>query len=257
MAVIVNPRGTGGSGKTALVRRILADYGWGRGGRVEPVRREGRARPIAYRLPHPLGGRPLAVLGNYGTAACGGCDTIPLRDGGLDGAFRLAAGLAAAGHDVLLEGLWLSGEHRRTAELARGHALHVLRLDTPIERCVRNLAARRRAGRDVRPVIARAVAAQRDAVEDACARLRWCAASVEALDFDDALRRARELLGFRATAAVGMLWTSPAGLATPALAGCEPASRGRAHRDHAGRRGLRGDGAQRGLSAACRAGRSR
>jgi hypothetical protein len=228
MAVIVNPRGTGGSGKTALIRRILADYGWGRGGRVEPVRRAGRARPIAYRLPHPLGGRPLAVLGHYGPAACGGCDTIPLRDGGLDGAFRLADGLAAAGHDVLMEGLFLSGEHRRTAELARGHALHVLRLDTPIEQCVRNLAARRRTGRDVRPLIARAVAAQHDAVEDACARLRWCAASVEALDFDDALRRARELLGFRATAAAGTLRTWPAGSAVPALAGCGRAGRGRA-----------------------------
>ena len=229
MAVIVNPRGTGGSGKSALIRRILADYGWGRGGRVEPIRRAGRARPIAYRLPHPLGGRPLAVLGHYGTAACGGCDTIPLRDGGLDGAFRLADGLAAAGHDVLLEGRFLSGEHRRTAERARGPALQVLRRDTPIERCVRNLAARRRAGRDVRPVIARAVAAHRDAVEDACARLRWCAASVEALDFDDALRRARELLGFRAAAAAGTPGTWPAGLATPALAGRDPAGRGRAH----------------------------
>ena len=84
-------------------------------------------------------------------------------------------------------------------------------------------------GRNVRPLIARTLAAHRDAVEDACARLRWCAASVEALDFDDALRRARELLGFRATAAVGTPWTWLAGFATPALAGREPASRGRAH----------------------------
>ncbi|MBD0275773.1 MAG: hypothetical protein ICV73_28080 [Acetobacteraceae bacterium] len=180
-------------------------------------------------MPHPLGGRPLAVLGRYGTTACGGCGTIPLRDGGLDGAVRLADGLAAAGHDVVLEGLFLSGEHRRTAELARGHAFPVLRVDTPIEQCVRNLAARRRTGRDVRPLIARAVAAHRDAVEDACARLRWCAASVEAFGFDDALRRARELLGFRATAAVGTPWTWPAGFAAPALAGCEPTSRGRTH----------------------------
>ena len=212
MGVIVNPRGTGGSGKTELVRRILADYGWGGGGRVEPIRREGRA---ADRPPpsHPLGGRPLAVLGHYGAAACGGCDTIPARDGGPDEAFRLADGLAAAGHDVLLEGLFLSGEHRRAAELARRHALHVLRLDTPLERCVRSLAARRRAGRAVQPLIARTVAAQRDAVEDACARLRGCAASVEGLDFDGALRRARELLGLRPAATDGGPWKWPTGIA--------------------------------------------
>ena len=37
MGVIVNPRGTSGSGKTELIRRLLSDYGWGRGGQVEPV----------------------------------------------------------------------------------------------------------------------------------------------------------------------------------------------------------------------------
>jgi hypothetical protein len=169
--VIVNPRGTSGSGKTELVRRIAADYGWGESGRVELVHREGRVRPIAYRLRHPLGGRPLAVLGHY-EATSGGCDTIRAADGGMDEAFRLAGGYAADGHDVLLEGLLLSGEHVRSAALAREHGLHVLRLSTPLDRCIRNVIARQRAGRRGRASAARTATTQQADVEEACRRLR-------------------------------------------------------------------------------------
>jgi hypothetical protein len=201
MGVIVNPRGTSGSGKTEFARRVLAAYDRGGSEDMAPIHRDGRTRPIGYRLRHPLGGRSLAVVGHYGAGVCGGCDTISARDGGMDEVFRLAGVLAAEGHDVLLEGLLLSGEHRRSAELACRHALHVLLLDTPIERCARNLVARRRASRALRPLVAKVVAAQRDAVEGACARLRCCAATVETLDFDAALHRARELLGLRPVAA--------------------------------------------------------
>jgi hypothetical protein len=210
MGVIVNPRGTSGSGKTEFVRRILADYSWGTGDGAEPISRAGRVRPIGYRLRHPRGGRPLAVLGYYGAAACGGCDTISARDGGLDEVFRLADGLSTTGHDVLLEGLFLSSEYRCTAKLARRHPLHVLHLDTPLEQCVSNLTVRRRASHTARPQIARTVMAQRDAIADAHARLRWCAASVETLAFDEALHQARELLGLRPTAPDAGSWRWPA-----------------------------------------------
>jgi len=43
------------------------------------------------------------VLGHYeGTS--GGCDTIPLKEGGLDEVFRLARFWASEAHDVFLEG---------------------------------------------------------------------------------------------------------------------------------------------------------
>ncbi len=212
MGLIVNPRGPAGSGKTEFVRRILVeDYAWGRGAPAEPLCCNGRGgsggRPIGYLLRHPLGGRPpLAVLGHYGGTSRGGCDTIRAVDGGLDAVFRLADDLATAGHDVLLEGLLLSAEHQRSAALARRHALHVLRLDTPPDRCARNLTARWHARRDLRPLIAGVVVAQHGAIEEACARLRWCAAGVEVLGFDQALRRARELLGLgRTLAAAGQV----------------------------------------------------
>jgi predicted kinase len=191
--MIINPRGTSGSGKTEFVRRLLSDYGWGRDGRAEPVRRKNRERPIAYRLRHPLGGRPLAVLGHY-EAISGGVDTIRAADGGMDEAFRLAGEHASSGHDVLLEGLLLSGEHRRSGALAQAHELHVLRLNTPLDRCIRNVIARQRAGRRAWASVARTATMQQANIEEACRRLQRHA-SVEVLDFGGALLRARELLG--------------------------------------------------------------
>lgn len=197
MGLIVNPRGTAGSGKTEFVRRILAAYDWRGPGKAEPLFRPGRARPFAHRLAHPARGRPLVVLGDY-AGTCGGCDTIPARDGGLPEALRLAAERAADGDDVLLEGLALSADWRLSAGLAAGHALHLLRLDTPPEQCVRNLLVRRRAGGGSGGALAARLAAkvetERAAVLRACAVLRPLAA-VEALSFDAALERALALLG--------------------------------------------------------------
>ncbi len=201
MGVIINPRGTSGSGKTELVRRILAQYGWRRradfagAGGVEFIYREGRRRPFGYRLGHPLGGRPLAVVGHYEVTS-GGCDTIRAADGGLEEIMRRAADYAVTGHDVLIEGQRLSSEYERSAELARSHRLHILRLTTPLDRCARNLVWRRRARRDTWPAVAGAVAVEHKMVERACERLGQYA-TVEALRFDAALARAQDLLGIR------------------------------------------------------------
>jgi hypothetical protein len=164
------------------------------------------------------------VLGHYERTS-GGCDTISATDGGLDEVFRLADAWASAGHDVLFEGSAVSAEHERSVALARRHALHVLRLATPPEQAARNLVARRRARRDSWPLVAKAVVAQRAALEDACSKLLHIAA-VEDLDFEDALRRARELLGYGPAAAamepvgsarlVGAARPLGAGLSAPA-----------------------------------------
>src|SRR3954452_12442271 len=89
LGLVINPRGTSGAGKTWLVREVMAAYQRG-GCEPTPVMRRGRSRPIGWRLRHPLGGRTLCVIGDYGGAK-GGTDTIPLIDGGLDEAFRLTS----------------------------------------------------------------------------------------------------------------------------------------------------------------------
>ncbi len=198
MGLVINPRGTGGAGKTWLVREVMAASRRA-GAAAIPLHREGRHRPIGWRFVHPCGGRPLGIIGHY-DATRGGTDTIPLTDGGLDEAFRLADVLAQDGHDVLMEGYQLSGEVERTAALARAQRaredkLHVLWLDVPLERCVRNLMARRRAGRGTVPSIERTVQAGHAALTAACQALPQEGVDVERLDTAAALRRTLALLG--------------------------------------------------------------
>ena len=133
------------------------------------------------------------VVGHYEVTS-GGCDTIRAVDGGLKEAARWAATFARSGHDVVMEGLRLSSDIEHTSELAQGQEVRVLRLRTPIEQCVRQLIARRRARKDAAPTIVKAVAAEHELIEAACKRLRRHLA-VEDLSFDQALARARSLLG--------------------------------------------------------------
>ncbi len=202
MALVINPRGTGGAGKTWLVQEVMA-AARRMGAVAEPLHREGRQRPIGWRFDFPGGRRPLAVLGHY-EATRGGTDTIPLTDGGLDEAFRLAHALSRDGHDVLMEGYQLSGEVERTAALARAQRaradkLHVLWLDVPLENCIRNVITRRRAGRDLLPSIERTVRAGHEALSAACQALSNEGVDVERLDTDAALHRVLAMLGLEPT----------------------------------------------------------
>jgi hypothetical protein len=192
LGLIINPRGTGGSGKTELARRIMTGYRWKEAGALEAIHRTGRERPIGYRLRHPHGGRPLFVLGHYERTS-GGCDTIRAADGGLDEIFRLANTWASSGHDVLLEGSALSAEHMRSSVLAGRHRTHVLFLSTGVEQSARNLAVRRRLRRSDWTRITHAVQAQRQAIEVACREIEDVA-EIEEMDFEHALGRALGLL---------------------------------------------------------------
>jgi len=198
LGLVINPRGTSGAGKTWLVREVMAAYGR-QGSAPIPLMRQGRSRPLGWRLEHPAGGRAPCVIGDY-QGIRGGTDTIPLTDGGLDAAFRLANAEASAGCDVLLEGYQLSGEHDHTARLAalqsaRGRALHVICLDVPLSRCVENAVRRRRAGHGAWPAIERAARAGQDALAHAYALLQEDEVICEWLEPEAALRRTLALLG--------------------------------------------------------------
>jgi hypothetical protein len=212
MGLIVNPRGTSGSGKTELVRCIAAEFGW-YDGVANPIRRDGRKRPIACCLPHPLGYRSLVLIGDY-EATSGGCDTIRLADGGLDEAFRLADHYAARGCDVLLEGLLLSSEYHRSTTLAALHQLYIIQLDTPLDRCIRNVIARQRASGSRRSSAARTATMHYSNIEETCRRLQEHAI-VEILDFAGALRRVRNLLDLDRSAIAELACSRRASLEAP------------------------------------------
>ena len=201
LGLVINPRGTSGAGKTWLVREVMTTYRRV-GSQPTPIMRANRIRPIGWRLDHPSGGRTLSVIGDYGTSR-GGLDTIPLRDGGMEEAFRLASAAASDGDDVLLEGYQLCGEHDRTvalakAQRARGKGLHVLCLNVPLSQCVQNVVARRRAGYTARPAIERTARAGQDALTHACELLHRSGVVTEWLDPLAALYRTLSLLGLRA-----------------------------------------------------------
>lgn len=198
MGLVINPRGTSGAGKTWLLREVMKAY-CRDGAKAVSLRHDGRSRPMGCQLFHPHGGRALAVIGHY-EAMCGGTDTIPIADEGLNEALRLADALAAGGNDVLMEGLQLSGDVERTAALAqsqrtRGSKLYVLCLDVQLGRCVQKVVARRRAGWAARPGSERTARAGHAALTPACTDLQHRGAQVERLDAAAALRRTLTLLG--------------------------------------------------------------
>lgn len=135
--MIINLRGTSGSGKTHIVRQVMALYG----GKAR-IMQEGRKQPIAYIMTPKQGStaKPLAIMGHYETA-CGGCDTIKT----LDEVYANVRQAADQGYDVLYEGLLVSGEIRRAQELHRDYHPQVLfiGLDTTLEKCVESINQRR------------------------------------------------------------------------------------------------------------------
>lgn len=134
--MIINVRGTSGSGKSTIVREVMKLYD-----HRDPMHVEGRRQPIGYRLTS-LGRRALYVAGHYETE-CGGCDTI--SKSAMDTIHGLVRSWHASGADVLFEGLLVSAEARRLIDM---HAdgvddILVIILTTPIEQCLEGILDRR------------------------------------------------------------------------------------------------------------------
>lgn len=184
--MIYNIRGTSGSGKTHLVRRVMELYD-----RRVAYRREGRKQPIGY-VYHREAGRPLGIVGHYETT-CGGCDTIPK----MEDIFELARQSAEQGHDVIFEGLLISADVNRTVELAqwaqeRGIPMEVIALSTPLQECLDSVNARRRARNpDLPPVKEKNTISKFNGVRKSLERLRQAGVTAHELSRDEAFEHIR------------------------------------------------------------------
>lgn len=140
MSLIVNIRGTGGSGKSTIVRAILDAFA------AQPIR-DAKGKVRGYVCPD-IAGVPLYVLGPYLTP-CGGCDSIATQDE----VCNLIREWAPKGN-VLFEGLLISGLFSRynglDDELVEHHFIHGF-LDTPLQRCIDQTLARRAARGNLKP----------------------------------------------------------------------------------------------------------
>lgn len=136
--MILNVRGTSGSGKSTIVRKIMAmapatDVGFQRG--------TTRKQPYWYTLKFPE--FSIVVPGHYETA-CGGCDTIKTYDE----LFAIIRNAHSCGMHVLFEGLLVAHDKKRTLELwdwlERDPAkLQVLELTDSLEVCLESVEKRR------------------------------------------------------------------------------------------------------------------
>lgn len=134
--MIIQIRGTSGSGKTTIVKNIMKLY------EPKPVMRIGRKRPIAYRCKHPRGERELAIIGHYETK-CGGCDTISTPGQSYPIIFDLIRRNAQEERNVLFEGLLISGDAKWSSQL-NDMDFRIIELTTSLEDCLDSINERRK-----------------------------------------------------------------------------------------------------------------
>lgn len=138
--LIVEVRGTSGSGKSWVIRQAMGAYdGW------EKVYLGKKRRPLYYQ--HPSG---ILVLGHYETA-CGGGDSI----GSARAIYAVIDSLKSKPEVrvMLVESLLLSEDRKWTYQLVNdGNDVRVLFLTTPVERCIEQIKGRREEAGNEKPL---------------------------------------------------------------------------------------------------------
>lgn len=181
--MIINLRGTSGSGKSYLAKKLMACYQ-----QREPVFVPNRKRPWGYCC-HRNDGAGLYVVGHY-DMPCGGGDTIQ----GLDRIYESVTAAADTGQDVLYEGLIIQSDIRRAVELSKRHPLLVVIIDEPLEVCLAAIEGRRRARGDARPLNPRNTISKMETIPRQAERLKEGGVDVRRLNRADALAACLEAL---------------------------------------------------------------
>ena len=133
--MIIQVRGTSGSGKTWTIKQFKSHYGW------MPVKIRGRKKPLYYQT--SINGHRTVILGHYATA-CGGCDTI----GSCPKIFETIDSIEA---DIYIcEGLLLSEDVKWTKAVE--DEVKIIYLYTDIELCVQQIKERRTAAGNEKPL---------------------------------------------------------------------------------------------------------
>lgn len=137
--MIIEIRGTSGSGKTTVVKRLMDQVGEWQGVYTSP-----RKKPLYY---YSVGHSPrVVVLGHY-EGACGGCDSV----GSAAAVYNLIQEIREGNGDVpiVCEGLLLSENVKWTVQLP---GVRCLFLTTPVGTCLSQVGGRRRAAGNDEPL---------------------------------------------------------------------------------------------------------
>jgi predicted ABC-type ATPase len=140
MSTVVAIKGTNGSGKSTVVRELIARLG------KQSILRV-NSKEAGYRCKYEDGS--LFVLGKYKTAACGGLDSSFSYGGAADDLLLCIDKLAPQGH-VVCEGVIAITSYgfRRVTRFAdklrrKGHRMIFAHIDTPAELCIERVNQRR------------------------------------------------------------------------------------------------------------------
>lgn len=194
----INIRGTGGSGKSTLVKRIMERYP-----NHANILEEKRRRPMATvhwfdNLNSKSPGRPLGLLvpGHYETA-CGGCDTVKTVDKVYE---LIRASSLGDGNNTLYEGIMVMDDVTRAVKFDQdlkkaGGRLVVISLTTSIEECIASIKKRREAGGNEKPLNEKNTRDRMKRQENSLHRLKQAGVELLKLDREAAFEKACELLG--------------------------------------------------------------
>lgn len=166
--MILQIRGTSGTGKSTVVRRVMEWYSndW------DKFYKEGRRQPLFYRAGDVI------VLGHY-EIACGGCDTI----GSAKAVYETLVDLIEnSGHvrgnpKIICEGLLLSEDVKWSLQLDEAYGVKAVFLTTSREECLRRVEIRQAGRKPIDPErVDRKLTRRIETIERA--RLRLVAAGV-------------------------------------------------------------------------------
>jgi hypothetical protein len=180
--LVVQIRGTSGSGKTWVMKQIMASLGYWQS-----------VMSPCWRFPlYNLSENNVAVIGVYGKVDRG-CDRLGSAHTIYDLALSLLDGQAEA---VLAEGLLLSNDVKWTAQL-RDFDLRVLFLSTPLDVCLRQLESRREQSGNKRPLNQMVTCNRVRHIQSARARLQNLGVYCPMVSPDQAVRVILEWLSAR------------------------------------------------------------
>lgn len=181
----INIRGTSGSGKSHLVRKLMELY---------PSKKKHftkfRKQPIGYTMSRP-DGKELYVVGHY-EELCGGCDTII----GLEPVYEeIEFALTELEMNVIFEGLIVCSDVERCVSLKDIAELLVIELDTPLDECLSNIEERRYIrGRNNAPVNPKHTIAKMDQIVPQRKRFADAGVDYRLLDYKWAMVDVKEFL---------------------------------------------------------------